>query len=80
MSSMSFFCVAPGVFSNVQTRPSRSQTQSSSVPGTNVRPTELVKSRFVKALTADQLPEMAGAISGMEPLRNAPMAGRESRP
>jgi hypothetical protein len=45
-----------------------------------VMPTELVKSRFGNASTADQLPEIAGAVSGIAPLRNGPIAGREVRP
>src|SRR5580698_2574089 len=40
------------------------------------RPTELVKSKFGKATTADQLPEMDGATSGSVPSRKGPTAGR----
>ena len=61
-------------------RPSRSHTQSWSVPGMEVRPTELVNNRFGNAATADQFPEIDGAISGIAPFRKPPTGGRESKP
>ena len=75
-SRTSFFSVASGELAKVQMRPSRSQTQRVSLPGTEVRPVQLVKRRLVKATTADQLPEMAGATSGIAPSRKAPASGR----
>src|SRR5271168_5175217 len=79
MSRTSFFSVAPGEFSNIQTRPSRSQTHSRLESGTCVRPTELVNIRLVNATTAVQLPEMAGATSGSTPFKNGPVCGTELR-
>ena len=50
------------------------------MPGTAVSPTALVKTRLVKATTADQLPETSGALAGSALFKNAPMAGREFSP
>lgn len=61
-------------------RPSRSQTHNWFESGTAVSPTAFVKSKFGNATIADQFPEMVGAVSGIEPLRNALTCARESSP
>src|SRR5580658_6772473 len=77
ISSICFFSVASGEFWKLQMRPSRSQTQSRSEFGIKVRPTELVNSKCGKATTADQFPEMPGAVSGISPFKNGPTGARE---
>jgi len=44
------------------------------------QPSALVNLRLVNATTADQLPEMTGAASGIWLSKKGPIAGREVRP